>query len=703
MAVLWLPATLLGQSVLAQTLQYEAKTDNVAIRVLSENATAVPGQSVAILLHQTIRPHWHTYWQNPGDSGQATSINWQLPDGAAASPIHWAAPHRFDIGELTNYGYADSVGLISDIKLPASWPVGTAFPVSGTANWLVCDDVCIPEKTSFSLSIPTGSSATLTQDFAPLFSAARAAQPAASPWPATVSAKGDNLVLRMAMPVSDASRITEAQWFPATWGVINHAGRQQLAVADGALTVTVARGDLPLPAMLDGVLTITENTGGGVVRTALAISSGGAAAPAAVAPQSDMALGTLLLFALLGGLILNVMPCVFPILAMKALSFVGHAGAAHRERVIGGVAYTAGVLATFVLLAGVLLALKAAGSAVGWGFQLQNPVLVTLLAYVLFVAGLNLSGVFEIGGSFMGLGSGLAARSGVSGSFFTGALAAIVATPCTAPFMASAIGIALTSSAPVAMSVFLVLGLGLALPYLLLTLFPALARALPRPGPWMGTMKQVLAFPLYASAAWLVWVLAQQAGVDSVFLALIGMVVLAFAFWLFGRRSSSARGTFWRRAGFTAALVAGIGLAASISGAPVATTAAAAANGDELSEAYDAAKLDRLRSAGKPVFINMTAAWCITCKVNERVALSGDAFRNALKAGGYSYLKGDWTNQNPEISRLLESFGRAGVPLYVVYPAQGGQPQVLPQLLTESIVVEALGASGVATASITTS
>jgi len=235
------------------------------------------------------------------------------------------------------------------------------------------------------------------------------------------------------------------------------------------------------------------------------------------------------------------------------------------------------------------------------------------------------------------------------------------------------------------------------------TLFPALARALPRPGPWMGTMKQVLAFPLYASAAWLVWVLAQQAGVDSVFLALIGMVVLAFAFWLFGRRSSSARGTFWRRAGFTAALVAGIGLAASISGAPVATTAAAAANGDELSEAYDAAKLDRLRSAGKPVFINMTAAWCITCKVNERVALSGDAFRNALKAGGYSYLKGDWTNQNPEISRLLESFGRAGVPLYVVYPAQGGQPQVLPQLLTESIVVEALGASGVATASITTS
>lgn len=703
-AALLVTAAFSPPAVWAQTLEADAKTDNVAIRVLSENAVAAPGQNVAILLQQSIRPRWHTYWQNPGDSGQATAIKWQLPAGAEAAPIQWATPHRFDIGTLTNYGYADEIGLISDIRVPASWPAGQAFPIKGVANWLVCDDVCIPESVPFSLSVPTGTSPSKAAQFTTLFATARAAQPTRSPWAAKVSAQGENVVLRLAMPVADASRIVEAQWFPGTWGVINHNARQTVGVADGELTVTVAKGDLALPAALDGVLTIAENTGGGVTRTALGISSGDPALPLTSAPPAAaMALGTLLLFALLGGLILNVMPCVFPILAMKALSFVGHAGAEHRERVIGGVAYTAGVLATFALLAGILLALKAAGAAVGWGFQLQNPLLVTLLAYVLFVAGLNLSGVFEIGGSFMGLGSGLAARGGASGSFFTGALAAIVATPCTAPFMASAIGVALTRPAPVAMLTFLVLGLGLALPYLLLTLFPALARALPKPGAWMGTMKQVLAFPLYASAAWLVWVLAQQAGVDSVFTALIGMVVLAFAFWLFGQRSGSARAMQWRRTGFVAALLAGIGLATSISGTPATAGTGSSAASDELSEAYEAAKLESLRASGKPVFVNLTAAWCITCKVNERVALAGAAFRDALKAGNFTYMKGDWTNQNPEITRLLESFGRAGVPLYVVYPANGGLPKVLPQLLTESTVVEALAASGTRTASTTTS
>ena len=701
--VLLLPVTWLAQPVLAQTLEATAKTDNVAIRVLSENSAVVPGERMAVLLQQTIRPHWHTYWQNPGDSGQPTAIKWELPAGAEASPIQWAAPQRIDIGVLTNYGYSDQVGLLSEISVPASWPVGQVFPIKGVANWLVCDDVCIPESVPFSLSVPTAASGSKAAEFTALFAAARAAQPTPSPWAATVAAQGENIVLRLAMPVTDASRIVEAQWFPGVWGVINHNAKQQLAVADGALTITVARGDLALPAALDGVITIAENTGGGVIRTALAISSGEPAALVVGAPTPGMALGMLLLFALLGGLILNVMPCVFPILAMKALSFVSHASAEHRERVIGGVAYTAGVLATFALLAGILLALKAAGGAVGWGFQLQNPLLVTLLAYVLFVAGLNLSGVFEIGGSFMGVGSGLAARGGPSGSFFTGALAAIVATPCTAPFMASAIGVALTRPAPVAMLTFLVLGLGLALPYLLLTLFPAMARALPKPGPWMNTMKQVLAFPLYASAAWLVWVLAQQAGVNSVFTALIGMVVLAFAFWLLGLRSSTTRGTLWRRAGFAAALVAGIGLATSISGTPASAGTATAASGNEISEAFEAAKFDSLRASGKPVFVNMTAAWCITCKLNERVALSGDAFRDALTAGNFTYMKGDWTNQNPEITRLLESFGRAGVPLYVVYPANGGAPKVLPQLLTESMVVEALAASGTRTASTTTS
>jgi thiol:disulfide interchange protein len=394
-----------------------------------------------------------------------------------------------------------------------------------------------------------------------------------------------------------------------------------------------------------------------------------------------------LLSALIGGLLLNLMPCVFPVLAMKALALVDHAALTPRERVAGGLAYTAGVFVCFLILGAVLLALKAGGAAVGWGFQLQNPALVALLAYVLFIAGLNLSGVFEFGGSFMGVGSSLANRSSIVGSFFTGMLAAVVATPCSAPFMAPAIGVALTQPAAIAMLTFVVLGLGLALPYLLLSFVPAVARALPKPGRWMGTLKQVLAFPMYASAAWMVWVLAQQAGADGVLAVLLGMTAVAFALWLWGLRGGTGLARTLRIATVAIVLLASLGVALRVvpqrADAPL-------AHAGELDEPFTAARLDALRAQGKPIFVNLTAAWCITCKVNERLALSGQGFRSALRNGGYTYLKGDWTQQNPEITQVLSSFGRAGVPLYLVFPAHGGQAVVLPQLLTEAAVVQAL-------------
>jgi thiol:disulfide interchange protein DsbD len=402
-----------------------------------------------------------------------------------------------------------------------------------------------------------------------------------------------------------------------------------------------------------------------------------------------MGVALVLLSALIGGLLLNLMPCVFPVLAMKALALVDHAKLAPRERVAGGLAYTAGVLACFLILGAVLLALKAGGAAVGWGFQLQNPALVALLAYVLFVAGLNLSGVFEFGGSFMGVGSSLASRSSMLGSFFTGMLAAVVATPCSAPFMAPAIGVALTQPAAIAMLTFVVLGLGLALPYLLLSFVPAVARALPKPGRWMGTLKQVLAFPMYASAAWMVWVLAQQAGADGVLEVLLGMTAVAFALWLWGLRGAAGVARAVRIATVAIVLLASVGVALRV--APQRADAPLARAG-ELSEPFTAARLEALRAAGKPIFVNLTAAWCITCKVNERLALSGPEFRSALRSGGYTYLKGDWTQQNPEITQVLSSFGRAGVPLYLVFPAHGAQAMVLPQLLTEAAVVQALNA-----------
>jgi thiol:disulfide interchange protein DsbD len=319
-------------------------------------------------------------------------------------------------------------------------------------------------------------------------------------------------------------------------------------------------------------------------------------------------------------------------------------------------------------------------------------VLVALLAYVLFMVGLSLSGMFEISGRFMGVGSTLAARrSGALGSFFTGTLAAIVATPCTAPFMATALGVALTQSATIAMATFLMLGFGLALPYLALSLFPSFARVLPRPGGWMNTLKQILAFPLYASAAWLVWVLDQQAGADSVFAVLLGMVAIAFAIWLWRLQSGGGPARTLRATVCSAVLFGGVILAVTV--VHQKATSAGTLTANALSEPFSRVELDRLRARGKPVFINLTAAWCITCQVNERVALSGEEFRAALKAGGFVYLKGDWTRQNPEITQFLESFGRAGVPLYVVFPPNGRQAVVLPQVLTESIVVGALRVS----------
>jgi thiol:disulfide interchange protein DsbD len=375
------------------------------------------------------------------------------------------------------------------------------------------------------------------------------------------------------------------------------------------------------------------------------------------------------------------------------MALIRHAEQAPRTIRLHGVAYTAGVLSCFAVLAGLLIALKAGGEAAGWGFQLQSPAFVAVMAYLFFLLGLNLSGFFEIGGA-VGIGSGLAARGGYSGSYFTGVLAAVVSTPCTAPFMGVALGFALTQPAPVSLAVFLALGVGFALPYLLLTFVPALVRLLPRPGAWMERTRQFLAFPLYASAAWLVWVLSIQTGPDGVLAALAGMVLIAFGLWLWNVvRDAGPRGRLLGRSGTAAAAVAALALVAGL-GIASAPTAPQPASGQSASgpkyERFSSERLATLRAGGKPVFVNMTAAWCITCLVNERVALSSAAVTEQFEAQGITYLKGDWTNGDPEITALLESFGRSGVPLYVLYGPGSSAPTLLPQLLTETLVLDAL-------------
>jgi thiol:disulfide interchange protein DsbD len=521
-----------------------------------------------------------------------------------------------------------------------------------------------------------------------------AALPRPSPWPVTVSATASTVTLTVAASGLLPTRIQDAWFYPLEWGLITYAAPQTLAVTAHNLTLRVARGPLADAASrpVEGVLVITEQLDAGAVRQAFMVR---AAAPAAATGTawSWTSLFQALALALAGGLVLNLMPCVLPVLSVKALALVAHGGSGPAVMRGHGLAYTAGVLVSFALVAGALIALRAAGEQVGWGFQLQSPVFVTLLAYVLFVMALALSGAVTIGGRLTATGSGLAARAGYTGSFFTGALATLVATPCTAPFMATAIGYALTQPAPVALAVFEALGLGLALPFLALSLAPGWARLLPRPGPWMQRLQQLLAFPLYGTVAWLVWVLSLQVGPTGLAAGLAGLVLVGFGAWLYETTRRSAGGARSVRAVAALSVLVALGLPA-LGDAP--TSPVAPVERAEAAipwEPYTPERVAELRAGGRAVFVNFTAAWCITCLVNERVALRSPEVAAGFVDKGVAYLKADWTRRDPEIARVLATFDRSGVPLYLLYPAKGTaaeRPHVLPQILTERIVLEAL-------------
>jgi len=685
-------------------------TDHVTARLIPETAGVRPGGTLWVMLHLKIKEGWHTYWRNPGDSGEPPHIRWTLPDGVEAGDIQWPYPDPLPYGPLLNYGYSGEALHLVPIRLAQDWPKGKPVPIRAKVGWLACSDICVPEGGDFELTVTTEDGGPAHESTAALFQKARARLPVKTGWTAGLGSAGEKIVLTVAGDGLNAGRIQKAAFFPYKWGVVEPSAPQTLRPAANGLSLEMTRGQTPDSQRLDGVLVLTEALHDGPVTRAYEIAAlaQGEKGAAASAPAPASASGTgntageaaatvgileALLFAIVGGLILNLMPCVFPVLSMKAMALIRHAEQAPRTIRLHGVAYTAGVLSCFAVLAGLLIALKAGGEAAGWGFQLQSPAFVAVMAYLFFLLGLNLSGFFEIGGA-VGIGSGLAARGGYSGSYFTGVLAAVVSTPCTAPFMGVALGFALTQPAPVSLAVFLALGVGFALPYLLLTFVPALVRLLPRPGAWMERTRQFLAFPLYASAAWLVWVLSIQTGPDGVLAALAGMVLIAFGLWLWNVvRDAGPRGRLLGRSGTAAAAVAALALVAGL-GIASAPTAPQPASGQSASgpkyERFSSERLATLRAGGKPVFVNMTAAWCITCLVNERVALSSAAVTEQFEAQGITYLKGDWTNGDPEITALLESFGRSGVPLYVLYGPGSSAPTLLPQLLTETLVLDAL-------------
>jgi thiol:disulfide interchange protein DsbD len=470
-----------------------------------------------------------------------------------------------------------------------------------------------------------------------------------------------------------AGAVAKAAFFPLTAGQIDAGATQSLRTQDGALTLklTPASGFDPR-AGLAGLLVLTDAKGGQTYLD-IAATPGGAPADGLV---------RVLLLALAGGLVLNLMPCVFPVLAMKAMGLARMAGEARGAVRAHAAFYTAGVMIAFVALGAALLAARAAGNAAGWGFQFQSPGFVAAMAWLLFAVGLNLSGVFAIGGNLAGAGQSLAGRRGAAGSLFTGFLAVLVATPCTAPFMAAAIAGALAAPPATTLLVFAAMGLGLALPYALLAAAPGLASVLPRPGAWMEVLRQVLAFPMYGAAVWLVWVVSQEAGPDGVLAVGAGMLAVGFAAWAFGRAQGGAQ----HRLGAVAAV---LGVAAALAILPGIKLATGPAPAAESSQAFTPERLAALRAEGRPVFVNMTAAWCVSCLVNERVALSPAAVRDAFADHKVAYLKGDWTRQDPVVSAFLRDHGRDGVPLYIYY-APGRPPAVLPQILTVATVLDAV-------------
>jgi thiol:disulfide interchange protein/DsbC/DsbD-like thiol-disulfide interchange protein len=664
----------------------------VSVALISEGASLEPGSPLWVGLRQRIAPGWHTYWLNPGDSGEAPTIEWALPIGFAAEPIVWPQPERLPVGPAMTYGYTKEVVLLTRITVPADARPGSRVTLRGRASWLVCEKICIPEEAELALTLPVAAGRPAPAATAPAIERARRAVPAPSPWPATLHATAETVTVSVAAPRLAADRISDVWFFPARWGVIDHAAPQAVAIDRDGITLRIARGALPDgPATdLDGVLVMRERLDQETVSQAFAIRATADPGPSTV--SAGLSLVVAIGLALAGGLILNLMPCVLPVLSVKAIALVSHVQTSSATMRRHGLAYTAGVLASFAALAGTLVALRAGGAEVGWGFQLQSPVVVGALAYLLFALGLSLSGLLVLGARLTGVGHGLAARPGYRGSFFTGALAAVAATPCTAPFMGVAVGYALTQPPVTALLVFETLGLGLALPFLALSLIPAWRRLLPRPGPWMERLKQALAFPLYASVAWLVWVVSRQAGPDGVALVLIGLLLIGFAAWIHHatRAGTSMR---WRRAATVLALacVAGaLGLGPLVARSPSPAPAAAAPTGAAW-EPFTAERLAALRAKGTPVFVNFTAAWCITCLVNERVALSSPAVTEAFARRGVVYLRADWTSKSPEIAALLESFGRSGVPLYVLYRGGGAPPRVLPQILSEGTIIEAVG------------
>ncbi len=611
---------------------------------------------------------WHTYWKYAGDVGLPTKAQWELPAGWEASELEFPAPHYMETEGLVSYGYENQVLLPFSLKVPADAPAGPA-ELKVKLKWLECKGSCIPGKATLTTSITVGENSQ-DSEHTGLLEQARAALPE----PGDFKAGRDGVDILLNLPPGSK----EARFFPDEAGQIKENAPQTVG-ADGQPFLRLKRDpEAEKPAArLSGLLVVDGKS----YQISTLISSQAAAPPPE--PASALTILFTMMAAFAGGMVLNLMPCVFPVLGLKVLGIVEQAKAEGSKPWQHGLVFTAGVLVSFWVLSGALLAVRAAGEEVGWGYQLQNPLMIAGLAILFLLISLNLFGVFEVGESLTQLSNVADQKHGFASSFWSGVLTTLAATPCTAPFMGSAVGFALSQSTLVAFAVFTALALGVSAPYMLLTMFPALLQKLPRPGAWMITFKQILAFPMLLAVVWLSWVFGNQVGTDKLGLLLLSMVGVGFAGWIYGKWGH-AFNLRTQRLGTLSALVV---LLLSLN---LAYQASQPDSDADLWLEYSPELVEQLKQEGKPFFLDFTADWCTSCKANELIALSNDEVQQKFQELGVTLVKADWTRSDPVITAALDEFNRAGVPLYVLYPGQGGEPEILPEILSPGIVLDAL-------------
>ena len=647
-------------------------TGQSSVTLLTESNQVGGEETLLVGLEFNLSPGWHTYWENPGDSGEGASIKWNLPSGFKASTILWPGPKRIPVEPLMTYGYEDKALLLTEIKSPKEF--SNPVKISAKINWLTCKDICIPQEGQVDMTLIKGPK--VANQFTSKLKEIASTVPKNFHSPYRVSVINEKIFLQFE---KEGSRnISEAYFFPKEYGLVNYTADQKLERNDNSFSLELSSAEVQLKTnTLKGVLKLKVDGIKEFYTLDLPLEKN------TNNPLVTISLLTAIIFAFLGGIILNAMPCVFPILSIKILSFIEQSQGSKEKLFHHGLVFSAGVLTTFLAVSALLIFLRASGEAIGWGYQLQSPWVVSLLIYLFVVIGIVFMGNIVLGSSFGNLGTLVQNQKDLTSSFFTGVLAVVVASPCTAPFMGQALGLALLQPGLKSIVIFLVLGIGFSLPYLILSIYPQLLSKLPKPGEWMQTLKQIMAFPMWASALWLAWVLSSQVDMQSVFAVLLGALLIALGLWLLEKTQNSA--SILRRV----TLIFSLGLMIfSIWLLPI-TSDNNSPNLKNEENAFSVQKLNSLRSEQKMVFLNFTADWCITCKVNEAIALNQEKVKKILDEKNIIYLKADWTRKDPEIASMLASYGRTGVPLYLLFPSQG-DPIILPELLTEDLLLDFL-------------